>query len=149
MVKTGLTFVDVTRTSATVVTVTLPAFAGYDITSHETITVTVPASAVASSGSITAIPTFTLAIPIPQVQKTTAGTSGNASSITASYGSAPTQGNLLVLVHHYRNTGTVTLPAGWTQARGRAGLRIQDHHRLQDRRGRRGHRRDGLGISFG
>ena len=116
VVKTGLTFADVTRTSATVVTVTLPAFAGYEITANETITVTVPATAVASSGPITAIPTFTVAIPITQVQKTTAGTSGNASSITASYGSAPTQGNLLVLVHHYRNTGTVTLPGGWTQA---------------------------------
>ena len=43
VVKIGLTFNDVTRTSATVVTVTLPAFATYDITAAETVTVTVPA----------------------------------------------------------------------------------------------------------
>jgi hypothetical protein len=40
VVKIGLTFNDVTRTSATVVTVTLPAFATYDITAAETVTVT-------------------------------------------------------------------------------------------------------------
>lgn len=53
---------------------------------------------------------------IAQVQKATAASAGNASSITATYGAAPTQDNLLVLVHHYMTTGTVTLPAGWTQA---------------------------------
>jgi len=58
VVKTGLTFNEVTRTSATVVTITLPAFASYDITTKETITVTVPATAVASGGPITATPTF-------------------------------------------------------------------------------------------
>ena len=60
VVKTGLTFNDVTRTSATVVTFTLPAFATYDITVDETITVTVPASAIASGGPITATPTFSI-----------------------------------------------------------------------------------------
>ena len=58
MVKAGLTFNEVTRTSATVVTIILPAFASYDITADETMTVTVPASAVASGGPITATPTF-------------------------------------------------------------------------------------------
>jgi hypothetical protein len=53
---------------------------------------------------------------ITQVQKATAGSAGATSSVTATYGAAPTQANLLVLVHHYRRTGTVTLPAGWTQA---------------------------------
>ena len=53
---------------------------------------------------------------ITQVQKASAGTAGNASSISATYGSTPAQDNLLVLVHHYRNTGTLTLPAGWTEA---------------------------------
>ena len=53
---------------------------------------------------------------IIQVQKASAGSAGEASSITATYGSGPTQDNLLVLVHHYRNDATVTLPAGWTQA---------------------------------
>ncbi len=117
VVKTGLTFSDVTRTSATVVTVTLPAFATYEITTAETITVTVPASAVASAGPITATPTFNIeAPPIAQVQKATAGTPAVAASVTASYGSAPTKDNMLILVHHYRGTGTVTLPVGWIEA---------------------------------
>ena len=60
VVKTGLTFNDVTRTSATVVTITLPAFATYEITADETITVTVSATAVASAGPITATPTFNI-----------------------------------------------------------------------------------------
>ena len=120
VVKAGLTFNEVTRTSATVVTITLPAFGSYDITADETITVIVPATAVASAGAITATPTFNVVVasapPIAQVQKATAVSAGNASSITATYGAAPTQDNLLVLVHHYRTTGTVTLPAGWTTA---------------------------------
>ena len=53
---------------------------------------------------------------IAQVQKATAASAGATISVTATYGAAPTQDNLLVLVHHYRNIGTVTLPAGWTQA---------------------------------
>ncbi|MCH7585702.1 MAG: DNRLRE domain-containing protein, partial [Acidobacteria bacterium] len=58
VVKAGLTFSDVTRTSDTVVTITLPAFGSYDITVDETITVTVPATAVTSGGAIDAAPTF-------------------------------------------------------------------------------------------
>ena len=53
---------------------------------------------------------------IIQVQKVSAASAGDAASINATYGSAPTQDNLLVLVHHYRDDVTVTLPAGWTQA---------------------------------
>ncbi|GMU40253.1 MAG: transcriptional regulator FtrA [Chloroflexota bacterium] len=60
VVKAGLAVGDVVRTSATVVTVTLPAFAGYNITANETITVTVPASAIASAGALVATPTFTI-----------------------------------------------------------------------------------------
>lgn len=52
----------VVRTSATVVTITLTTQAGYDITSTETITVTVPNAALVTSGSdITGSPTFTVA----------------------------------------------------------------------------------------
>ena len=50
----------VVRTSDTVVTVTLDAFATYNITATETITVTVPASALSSVEAITATPTFTV-----------------------------------------------------------------------------------------
>ncbi|MCH7583506.1 MAG: hypothetical protein IIC72_12885 [Acidobacteria bacterium] len=53
---------------------------------------------------------------ITQVQKATAGSAGKTTSVTATYGSAPTQDNLLILVHHWRETGTVTLPSGWSQA---------------------------------
>lgn len=50
----------VVRTSDQIVTITLDAFATYDITATETITVTVPASAVSGS-SVVGSPTFTVA----------------------------------------------------------------------------------------
>ena len=52
----------VVRTSATVATVTLTAQAGYNITAQETITVTVPATAVTGAQAIIASPTFTVAL---------------------------------------------------------------------------------------
>ncbi len=73
MVKAGLTFNEVTRTSNTVVTITLPTSATYDVGADETITVTVPATAVTSGSAIVATPTFdVVATPIAQVQKVTA-----------------------------------------------------------------------------
>jgi len=64
VVKAGLTFNDVARTSATVVTITLPAFATYDITALETITVTVPHQALqtTSGTDVTATPTFDVTV---------------------------------------------------------------------------------------
>lgn len=50
----------VVRTSDTVVTITLDAFASYDITATETITCTVPASALTGGVSVVATPTFTV-----------------------------------------------------------------------------------------
>jgi len=59
VVQAGLTYANVVRTDSTTVTITLPAFASYDITADETITVTVPASAVSgSAAALTAAPTF-------------------------------------------------------------------------------------------
>lgn len=58
VVKANLNFNDVTRTSNTVVTVTLGAEPTYNITADETITVTVPATAVTGGGVIVATPTF-------------------------------------------------------------------------------------------
>ena len=52
----------VVRTSDTVVTITLSASAAYDITAQETITVTVPASAVNFATAIVATPTFTVSV---------------------------------------------------------------------------------------
>jgi hypothetical protein len=61
VVKAGLSTTDVTRTSSTVATITLPAFGSYDITAQETITVTVPTDVlVTAAGAITASPTFTV-----------------------------------------------------------------------------------------
>jgi ApbE superfamily uncharacterized protein (UPF0280 family) len=51
----------VVRTSDTVVTITLDAQAAYNITANETITVTVPSTAVNGSIVLTATPTFQVA----------------------------------------------------------------------------------------
>lgn len=51
VVKAGLTFNDVVRISATIVDVTLPAFPTYWLTNPETITVTIPDSAVDEVGA--------------------------------------------------------------------------------------------------
>lgn len=50
----------VVRTSETVVTITLDAFATYNITATETITVTVPSTAVVFASALVASPTFTV-----------------------------------------------------------------------------------------
>ncbi len=50
----------VVRTSATVVTITLDAFASYQITATETITATIPATALTGAAQIVATPTFTV-----------------------------------------------------------------------------------------
>jgi hypothetical protein len=50
----------IVRTSDTVVTITWDAFATYNITAQETITVTVPSTAVVGAASIVATPTFTV-----------------------------------------------------------------------------------------
>ncbi len=60
VVKAGQTVGGVIRTSDTIVTITLDAFPTYNITVPETITVTVPGSAVFSSVSIVGSPTFTV-----------------------------------------------------------------------------------------
>jgi hypothetical protein len=60
VVKAGLAVTDVVRTSATVVTITLPAFASYSVTANETITTIVPGAAVTGGSPITASPTLTI-----------------------------------------------------------------------------------------
>ncbi|MDH5731861.1 MAG: hypothetical protein OEZ58_22995, partial [Gammaproteobacteria bacterium] len=63
VVKAGIAVGDVVRTSNTVVTITLPAFAGYDITAIETITASIPASALSdSSVNLVASPTFNVSV---------------------------------------------------------------------------------------
>ncbi len=60
-VKGNIPVANVVRTSSTVVTVTLQAQADYDITAQETITWTMPASALTGASAIVGSPTFTVA----------------------------------------------------------------------------------------
>jgi hypothetical protein len=59
-VKAKIAVTDVVRTSDTVCTITLDAEAGYDITATETITVTVPGTALLLGTGAVASPTFTI-----------------------------------------------------------------------------------------
>ena len=59
-VTANLTYVDVTQTSNTVATITLPARPTYGITSSEVITVTLPAATVVGGTEIVAAPTFSI-----------------------------------------------------------------------------------------
>jgi ribosome-associated protein YbcJ (S4-like RNA binding protein) len=64
-VKAKIAVTDVVRTSDTVVTITLDAEAGYDITANETITATIPATALVLGGAVVASPTFTITFLAP------------------------------------------------------------------------------------
>jgi hypothetical protein len=57
-VRDNMAVTDVVRTSDTVVTVTLPASAGFSITARETIMVTVPATALTGGVALTSYPKF-------------------------------------------------------------------------------------------
>ena len=50
------------------------------------------------------------------VQSKSAGSSGDVSTLTASFDSAPTNGNLLVATLSYRSGGARTYPSGWAEA---------------------------------
>lgn len=58
VVKANMVYTDVTRDSDTQVTITLGAEATYSITANETITVTIPATALTGGVEIVATPTF-------------------------------------------------------------------------------------------
>jgi len=58
VVKANMVYTDVSRDSNTVVTITLGAEATYNITATETITATIPASALTAATQIVASPTF-------------------------------------------------------------------------------------------
>lgn len=76
-VRDTMAVTSVVRTSDTVVTITLAAFPLYDITANETITVTVPSSALENSlTDVTAVPNFDISfIAPPQTQVDFAGAS--------------------------------------------------------------------------
>ena len=85
VVKAGLTFNEVVRTSNTVVTVTLPAFATYGITADETITVTVPATAV-TGNAIVAAPTFNVITRFSAALTSVADTDGEENDADKNFG---------------------------------------------------------------
>ncbi len=73
----------VVRTSGTVVTVTLPAIASYDITASEFLTMTIPAAALVGGVARTVTPTFQIAVVDTTAPTLSAPTVG---SLTASGG---------------------------------------------------------------
>ena len=60
VVKAGLAASDVVRSSDTVVTITVLAASGYSVVAAETITVSVPSTAVTSANGITGSPTVVI-----------------------------------------------------------------------------------------
>ena len=83
-VKPSLAVTDVVRTSATLVTITLPAVATYDITANETITATIPAAALVQSGTgIMAAPTFQVTVAAGTVALTGTVTDDSETDIRA------------------------------------------------------------------
>lgn len=74
VVRAGEVVTAVVRSSDTVVTITLSAFPTYDISASETITVTVPSSALVTSASdVTGTPTFEVTAIAPPVVVTKIG----------------------------------------------------------------------------
>lgn len=78
VVKAGQGVSGVVRTSDTVCTITLSAFASYNISANETITATVPASALSGGSAIVASPTFTITVAAGNAQTLTASSTGTA-----------------------------------------------------------------------
>jgi hypothetical protein len=74
VVKVGIETADVVRTSNTVATITLDAEATYNITTNETITVTVPGQAVINTLNISATPTFSITAIVTAFLKDIIGT---------------------------------------------------------------------------
>ena len=86
VVQANLTFAEVTRTSDTVVTIVLLAEPTYEISpANETITVTVPDSAILNQAGMVATPTFLIeddtVVDVPGVYEE--GTKGHRRSVTA------------------------------------------------------------------
>lgn len=63
----------VVRTSDTVVTITLTAAPGYSVSSDETITATIPASAISGASEVTATPTFDVTSEAEAVEEEATG----------------------------------------------------------------------------
>ena len=117
VVTATLDFNDVVRTSDSVVTITLGAAGAYSITANETITVTIPATAVTSATEIVATPTFEITRFLIQQRAATSAsaTTGNL-TVTAPAGTA-VDDVLIASIGVRPNTTGITPPTGWTLVR--------------------------------
>lgn len=88
IVKAGLAVTTVVRTSDTVCTITLSAFAAFQITATETITATIPAAALTLAGALVASPTFTVTRGADDLVQPVGAT--NASGVPATSGGSLT-----------------------------------------------------------
>ena len=95
----------VVRTSSTVVTITLDVQAAYDITVKETITVTVPVTAVIGLNPIGATPTFDI---VPTVELLGGWVSGTTHAVEAG------SNRVLVFTAHAEHNSAITAPSGVT-----------------------------------
>lgn len=111
VVKAGLAVTTVVRTSATVCTITLPAFASYAITADEVITCTIPGAALTLAAPIVSSPTITIneGAVLSAYSGTTNGSGVATTSLTSD------QANVRVQVLAYRGAtlvgNTTTLPS--------------------------------------
>ncbi len=116
-VRGTLAVAAVVRTSATIVTVTVPATAAYSIGANETVSVTIPATAIGNAGSVVATPTFTISAPIVTPDP---GTGGGSLFVPPSGGTAGPDvvGATLSNVNVGATTGTSSVNVGTTSSTG-------------------------------
>lgn len=98
VVQAGLVVGNVVRTSNTVCTITLPAFASYAPAATQTITVTVPAAALTGGGAVVATPTITTFVgPLLSAYSGTTNGAGVLTFTLTSDDALTTNGEVLVL----------------------------------------------------
>lgn len=117
VVQAGLTFADVTRNSNTVVTILMPAFPTYNITVNETITPTLPASALELPVAIVATPTLLVTVfPLNAAVIAAAVTSiDTGTPHTVTLPSGIVAGNLLIILFATREFIDNPTLANWTR----------------------------------
>ena len=107
----------VVRTSDTVVTITWDAFATYNITANETITVTVPSTAVASGISYVATPTFTISkSPVSADAASTGVSTAQADAVTLTLTTAASTGVAMAQADTGVTAGVVAASTGVSTA---------------------------------
>src|SRR3989344_236257 len=114
VVKNNISLSNVVRTNNTVVTITLDAFASYNITATETITATIPSTALTGGNTMVATPTFS--ISVDQITFTEQDTpdinnSANATSYASSSWTPPTCGLIYAFVQTTVTTQQPPIPS--------------------------------------